>query len=158
MESPQDHDDDAADDHRYESRRNAPGETHPRSVHREKNHRRQKRHRRNLKNSKNKSQAEEGHCKAGERAEQRGEGRRAAQPIDAKRAYGLDDAAHQARENSHVPSEVRIMRALVNGQHDQGNIGKNCWGVDAEWDCRHVIAAGNSRHSVGLPGIKEIAE
>ena len=124
----------------------------------EQNYRRQKRHRRDLKNSENKSQAEEGHREARQRAEQRREGRCAAQPIDAKRAGGLHDAAHQARENPHVPGQVCVMRALVNGQHDQGNVGKNRGRVDAERDRGHIVAAGDSRQAVGLPGIKQIAE
>ena len=155
MKCSQKHDDDASDNHGHESRGNAPGQTHSRSVRCEQNHRRQERHRRDLKNSENKSQAEEGHRETCQRAEQRREGRRAAQPIDAKRACGLHDAAHQAREYPHVPGQVRVMRALVDGQHDQRDVGKNRGSVDAERDCGHIVAAGNSRQPVRLPGVKQ---
>jgi hypothetical protein len=70
----------------------------------------------------------------------------------------LHDSAHQAREYPHVPGQVRVMRALVDGQHDQRDVGKNRGSVDSERNCGHIVAAGNSRQPVRLPGVKQVAE
>src|ERR1700688_539841 len=49
------------------------------------------------------------------------------------------------------------MSTLVDRAHDQKNISKDRWSIDAEWDRRHVGAACLSRQLSRLPRIEQVA-
>jgi hypothetical protein len=155
---PEQDDRDGPDDHCDQPGGDSQGKANARGVRGEQDDRGQERYRRNLKDAEDESQAEECHGEPSERTEQRGEGSRAAEPVDAKRADRLHHTAYEARKNSHVPGERCIVRAVVHRNHDQRDVGEDRRRVHAEGNRGDVAAARAARQTVRLPRVKQIAE
>jgi hypothetical protein len=132
-------------------------QSQPRRIHRQQNDRRKQCDRRDLEDSKDESEAEKRHRNAGERAKQRCAGNEPPHPVGAEGTCGLYRSTEEAGKDAHLPGEIRIMRPLINRQHDEEDVGEDRRGIHAERDGGDIGAARLLRQTMRLPRIEAIA-
>ena len=105
-----------------------------------------------------KHRGQKGDRDPGQRGQQRGARRMAAQPVADERAAGLQHPAQQAGEQPELPREPRVLRLLVHRPHHQKNIGEQAGRIDAVRQRGHVGATGLVHQAPRLPRIEHVAD
>ncbi len=135
----------------------SPGQANLTAIHRQNDHRRQQGEFWGLKDSQDEPQTQESYGDTCQRTQQCRPRSVTPKPVGAEGSSGLHYTAHKAGEYPHMPGELRIVRALVNRQHDEEHIREDRGSINSERNRSHIRAVRSFGQSVCLPRIENVA-